>query len=341
MKNILLVLTWLLLVTAVWSTVSLADVVTFANGDRLTGEVKSLERGKLRFDSAATGTIPVEWDEVVQLTSSQNVQVETVSGERYLGPLTAATRERYIVISGETGSVELEAARIVVMNPIEESRVERIDGNVTAGFNFAKASKVSQVQLGFEIEARGEKRLLGLDLASVMTDSEDNESSQRHSMDLNYRRLWPERWFTGAVVRLVRNDELGLNLRTSIGAGGGRYIRQTNSSIVSLVGGLQLSRENLNSGIENEDTVEAFVTLGWDWFRYDTPELDLSTQLQVIPNLTNTGRVRAEFDVSMKWELIPDLFWELGLYDSYDSEPVVPGAEKNDYGIVTSLGYGF
>jgi hypothetical protein len=341
MKHILPVLTWLLLVTVVWPTVSLADVVIFANGDRLTGEVKSLERGKLRFDSAATGTIPVEWDEVVQLTSSQNVQVETESGERYLGSLTAATREGHVVVSGKTGSVELESARIVIMNPIEESRVERIDGNVTAGFNFAKASEVSQVQLGLEFEARGEKRVLGLDLASVTTDSEDSESSQRHSLDLSYLRLRPDRWFTGAVVRLDRNDELGLDLRTSVGAGGGRYIRQTNTSIVSLVGGLQLSRENLNSGIEDEDTVEGFFTLAWDWFRYDTPELDFSTQLQVIPNLTDTGRVRAEFDVSMKWELIPDLFWELGFYDSYDSDPVVPGAEKNDYGITTSLGYGF
>ena len=35
------------------------DVVTMINGDRLTGEVKSLERGKLRFDSSATGTIPI------------------------------------------------------------------------------------------------------------------------------------------------------------------------------------------------------------------------------------------------------------------------------------------
>ena len=341
MKRILTVSTWLLLVTTVWPIVVRSDVVIFANGDRLTGEVKSLERGKLRFDSAATGTIPVEWDEVVQLTSSQNVQVETESGERYLGSLTAATRKRYIVVSGETGSVELEAARIVVMNPIEESRVERVDGNVKAGFNFAKASEVSQIQLGFEIEARAEKRVLGLDLASVTTDSEDNESSQRHSLDLSYLRLRPERWFTGAVVRLDRNDELGLDLRTSVGAGGGRYIRKTNTSIVSLVGGLQLSRENLNSGIEDGDTVEGFVTLAWDWFRYDTPELDFSTQLQVIPNLTDMGRVRAELDVSLKWELIEDLFWEMEFYNSFDSDPVVPGAEKNDYGVITSLGWEF
>lgn len=35
-------------------------VVYFENGDRLTGEVKSLEKGLLRFKTDATGTIEIE-----------------------------------------------------------------------------------------------------------------------------------------------------------------------------------------------------------------------------------------------------------------------------------------
>jgi hypothetical protein len=39
--------------------------------------------------------------------------------------------------------------------------------------------------------------------------------------------------------------------------------------------------------------------------------------------------------------MIEDLFWELEFYDSFDSDPVVQGAEENDYGVVTSLGWEF
>ncbi len=35
------------------------DVVIFKNGDHLTGEVKSLERGRLRFKTEATDTISI------------------------------------------------------------------------------------------------------------------------------------------------------------------------------------------------------------------------------------------------------------------------------------------
>ena len=317
------------------------DVVVFKNGDRLTGEVKSLERGRLRFDTDATGTIPVEWDEVALLTSEQNIQVETDAGQRLLGKLLAGAEEFTIIVEREAGPVTLEMNRVVFMTPIEERRADRLDIDFTAGYNFAKASEVQQVRLGFDIAARTEKRILSMSADAVQSDSEDSEASQRQSLDLQYRRLWPNRWYSGALLALDRNDELGLDLRTSIGIGGGRYLRQTNTSILSLGGGIQLSRENVSTGISDEDTVEAVVSMSWDWFRYDSPELDLTTTLQIIPNLTESGRVRGEFDVSLKWEIVSDLFWELSLYDSYDSDPVIDGAEKNDYGIATSLGWSF
>jgi hypothetical protein len=317
------------------------DVVTFLNGDRLTGEVKSLERGRLRFKTAVTDTISIEWDDVARLTSHQNIQVETEGGNRYLGQLVAESEAGQVVVKTGSGPKILDAEHIVFMNPIEEKGFERFDGDITAGFNFAKASQVKQAQLGLELEARTETRIFAIDIASVTSDSEDNNSSQRHSLDLSYKRLRSQRWFTGIVGRLERNDELGLDLRMSLGAGGGRYLRQTNNTTLSLVGGLQVSRENVAGDVANEDTLEAFTTLAWDWFRYDTPELDFSTELHIIPNLTDTGRVRAELDVGMKWEMIEDLFWELGLYSSFDNDPVVQGASEVDYGVITSLGWEF
>ncbi len=317
------------------------DVVIFDNGDRLTGEVKSLERGKLRFKTAATDTISIEWDDVALLSSNQNIQVETASGDRYLGKLLQGAGEFELLVETGDGPMILTTDQVVFMTPIEETRIDRLDGDFTMGYNFAKASEVQQLRLGLDAEIRSETRYFGLQADAVRSDSEGSESSQRQSLDLNYKRLRANRWYTGALVALDRNDELGLDLRTSIGVGGGRFLRQTNSSILTVGGGLQLSRENLAGDVSDEDTVEAVLAVDWDWFRYDTPELDLSTSLQIIPNLSESGRVRGELDVSLKWEIVDDLFWELGFYNSYDSDPVVEGAEENDYGVSTSLGWDF
>lgn len=317
------------------------DFVVMINGDRLTGELKSLERGKLRFDSSATGTIPIEWDEVAFVHSDQNIQVETEQGERFLGNLETPTDAGTVVVETASGAITLQADHVVIMSPIEEKTFDRIDGDISAGFNFAKASQVKQSRVGLNVAARDETRIYNLGASAVTSDSEDNSSSQRLSLDLSYTRLWPNRWLTGAIARFDRNDELGLDLRTSVGIGGGYNLRQTNSSSLSLIGGLQVSRENLSGNITDEDTLELFTSLKWDWFRYDTPELDFATELQIIPNLTDTGRLRGELDISMRWEIVADLFWELAYYYSYDSAPVLPAVPANDYGINSSLGYSF
>ena len=85
------------------------DVVVFDNGDRLTGEIKSLERGKLRFKTEATDTISIEWDNVAFLSSEQNIQVELFDGKRYLGQLKLSPALKVINVQLGEDFVELDA----------------------------------------------------------------------------------------------------------------------------------------------------------------------------------------------------------------------------------------
>ena len=45
------------------------DVVSLANGDRITGEVMALERGRLEFKTDDAGTLYLEWDKLVSVQS--------------------------------------------------------------------------------------------------------------------------------------------------------------------------------------------------------------------------------------------------------------------------------
>jgi hypothetical protein len=334
------------------------DILIFVNGDRLTGEVKSLERGRLRFNTDATGTISIEWDDVASLESKQNIQVETENGVRYLGHLSAAADEKRLVVKMSSGPVVLENKHVILMTPIEGVRRDRIDGDVSAGYTFAKAKNVKTTNLSFDLNYRTESRIWSLDYDTLVTDSseDDNEdddegASEDLSLALEYKRLLANRWLAGGLVRFERNDELGLDLRSSIGAGVGRILRQSDNSSVSLTGGLFVSREDtvisdpdISPQSEEhiiEDYLEASIHLTWDWFRYDTPELDLKTTLQIYPNLTDSGEYRGEFEIELKWEIIEDFFWSLSITDSYDSKVDELEGEKNDYSIITSVGWDF
>jgi hypothetical protein len=76
-------------------------------------------------------------------------------------------------------------------------------------------------------------------------------------------------------------------------------------------------------------------------FRYDYPETDIGGSLTVLPSLTDAGRVRAEAELSLKYEFVDDLFFELKLYGAYDSRQPGTNTGASDYSVTTSLGYSF
>ena len=111
--------------------------------------------------------------------------------------------------------------------------------------------------------------------------------------------------------------------------------------ILGLQAGLQFSREDLIGETEKTDSIEAVFAVEWDWFRFDSPELDWATTLEAIPSLTESGRVRGNFNTSLKWEMITDLKLGLSFYSSYDNKPQSEAASKSDYGVNTTMTYEF
>ena len=313
------------------------DVVEFAPGSKMVGELKRLERGRLYFKTEASDTIPLEWDKVTRLISSQTLRVELSNGRRYLGQLVEQADPSHVAVKVADSTQKFPMVDVVRIDPIEEARRDRWDVELSAGYNFTKASDVQQFNLGVSSAYVQADRRLEFSADVNTTNDSNGDETKRLSADVRNRRLRENRWFTGFEGTLERHDALGIDLRTSVGIGGGRFLRQSNRFNLAVSGGLRASREQVLGAGDDETSLEGAGRIEVELFRYDEPELDLTTNLQVIPNLTDFGRVRAEFDITLRWELVEDLFWRLEVYDSYDSDPISLEAEKNDYGIVTGL----
>ena len=306
------------------------DIVFFKNGDKLAGEVKSLRRGRLSLNTDATGTITIEWDKIAGIVSNQNIQVETASGIRYFGHLATSEKGSEIIVVTNNGQQARDAERVIVMEPIEGRGIHALDIDLTVGYNFAKAGGVAQGNMGINVDYRSLIRIESFTFSTTTTDSDTLEASQRLNLGLQHTRLWNNRGFSTGSLTFDQNDELALDLRTSLSVGGGRYLIQSNRMLWSLEAGLQVSREDLAAEEEDIDSVEATFSLKWDWFLFQDPELDWSTTLQLIPSVTEKGRVRGELDTDLKWELINDLKWGISIYSSFDNQPQSPTGSTSD-----------
>lgn len=331
------------------------DVVILLNGDDVTGEVKSLEFGELRYSTDSMGTVSIEWEEVVALTSDQALQVEVASGARFFGNLVPASAEGLVAV-GLGGTVqELDILKVVRITPIEtdEKIWQRMEGSIKFGFDSDKASAVTSGYLNADVRYRARTYLLGLETRYSFTDQKDAETTENQRIAVNYQRFRGNRWFTDWTASTERNDAQGIDNRLSVSGGLGRYLIQSNKNQFSLLGGLVATRETQTSiGPElpvgdseptstNDASNKAEGKIGIKYLHRNLePSGDIVFSTDIFPLLEDFSNFRSNSNLTLRREIIDDLFFDLSFFYNYLSHPPA-GAEKDDYGFVTSIGYSF
>jgi hypothetical protein len=315
------------------------DVVTLANGDRITGEVKRLDRGRLEFSTDDAGTLYLEWDKLVSVVATaRNVEVVTNDGRRFLGSLGVAP-PRSIAVTGLAETAILTMPEVTIIRPIGTSFWNKLDGAVDAGFSYSRSSGVAQLNLNSDTVYRKFASQMRLTAALTVTEKDDEEGrDDRGSVEMSYLRYPWREWFVVGAGRFETNESLGLELRSQIGVATGPRLINSNRAQLSFGGGIVFNDE-AGVDVERVQNVEALVLLETSFFTYDRPKTNLDVSLQYYPSLSNTGRHRLELDAGVKRELLKDLFVGLNVYNSYDNRPPNPAADRNDIGIVASIGW--
>lgn len=319
------------------------DILVFVNGDRLTGEFKNLERGQLSFNTDATGTIAIEWDKVASLQTDQYLTVETTSGLRYFGRVPQAAKEGTlkVQVDADTKGWDLPLADVVRAAPIEKGNlIERLDGYVTAGYDYTKATDLQQFTFTGGISSRDEKRQWSIDGETTLTSQSGQDDTSRYNINVQNRRFLADRWFVQGFGGFDGNDELALDMRGTVGAAYGRFLVQDNRQEWATYAGVAAIREKFTNQDAN-DSVEGVLGTQYWFYLFDAPEASLNLTLNVFPSLTESGRVRSESEFSARYEIVDDLFFEARLYGSFDSDPGEEANSRSDYGVTTSLGYSF
>jgi len=324
------------------------DIVTLVNGNAVTGEIKALEFGALRYSTDSMGTVTIDWEDIVSIKSEQNLQIEITDGSRYYGRLLIAENEYAVLVKTASQEVILAAEEVVRITPIETSEKlwQRMEGDFSLGFQAQKATGVNTSNLNSDVRYRSRKFLVGLKLNSAVTEQPSPEdvdatlTTVRQSIEVNYQRFRANRWFTDWFSRWDRNDDQGINGRASIGGAVGRYLVQTNRNQFSLTGGLQATRSSFTDSDEESVTdAEGRIEIRY-LHRSLIPEASVTFTSTIYPLIEDLNQFRAETDLSFKREFFSDFFWDLTINHSYLSDPP-PDGSSSDHSVTTSIGYKF
>jgi hypothetical protein len=335
-RTLFLALPLVLMTSVSWAQPK-TDVVALPNGDRITGEVKKLSRGRLEFSTDDAGTMQIEWDKVFWLQAARQFEIITTDGRLLFGELKRGA-DRFLVVSGPDGDVSLATLEVTSIVPIGASFWKKLDGSVDAGFNYTRSSGIATTTFNAETSFRREASTFTLSGSATLTKREDDvEDDDRGFVDLSYLRFRSPHWVFITAGRFETNESLGLSLRSQLGGTVGLRLVNSNRAQFGIGSGLVVNDEQ---GIDAAATqnVEGLVDVRGSFYTYDRPKTEISGMFQYYPSLSNWGRQRLQVDASVRREVFKDFFVSVNVFDTFDSEPPNPEAAINDWGVVVSLG---
>jgi hypothetical protein len=319
-----------------------SDVVVLRNGDRISGEIKGLDRGKLDFSTDDAGRLSVEWEKVVSLTSPFAFDVETGTGQTYFGHLVRAERDGSLVVQDVTTDT-LRIASVVGITTLDAGFLQRVKSYLDMGFTLAKAHKATTFSLAGSADYRAADFGSTTKFDAYAQGQEQVATTVRNSVRQSFSWFLPDRWSLVGLAQFEQNDELSLDHRWTYGGALDRVLSHTNRSQLMVGGGLVGIQEKFSSpeGGTSESSVEGLAVLNWDAYRFDTPKLDLSTAVALFPSFSDPGRVRGQIELRTKYELFKDFNVGVAFSDNFDSRPPEADVAKNDYITTLTIGWSY
>ncbi len=328
--NLILFVLLLLVAENVWA--QKIDTLYLQKGDRITGEVKSLDNNYLKLSTNDVGTINIKWNNIDSVKILNKMRIVLEDGQIYYGILKPSGEDGKCYIWATIGDPRLTPlVDIVMLSPIEDKFLHRLTGSLSSGFSYTKADDAMQVNLNGTLNYTAEKNQIKLAYDGILTQKDSSATNQRQSGSFGFIRILPRKWFLMTSLTAESNSEQNLDLRTGISAGGGKSLVHSNSSTLYIATGLQANRELSQEDTQN--SLEGFLSTNYSVFIYDSPKITFNLSFQVAPSVSDLGRIRADVDSNISWEIFSDFFLKWTFYYSYDSRPLSTTAAKSDWAI--------
>jgi len=314
------------------------EVIELSNGDRVTGEIKGLDRSQLTVRTIDLGTVQIRWQRVVRLNSSRTLEIELADGRRLQGSITP--KPRALEVTGSAGTEMVDLASIVVIRPVARSWIGDLTGRIDAGFSYTRGSQVAQSSANAVITSRRPAFESTVLFNAVLTNVEGQPDSSRYLVRYNYYRFWTGRVFVGGLADGQRNRDLGVSFRVSVGAGPGYRILKSQRQELTVLGGPLLVRE---VPIQEPASTDALALAATNYSLYfnEYPKTNLDVTHQLRFGISEPGRFLLDLNASVRRELWRDLYIAASLYNSYDNRPPVASTLKNDVGVTLTVGWTF
>jgi len=313
------------------------DSLVFKNGNYIVGEIKSMDKGVLIFETDYSDSdFKIEIEGIKKIFTTSHIAITLTDGNRLDGTLKTLENGKIEVITDVGTEIINDINDIVLMKTVDKGFWDRFSASIDVGFNITKANNFRQLSSRSSIGYQTENWTLGAYYNTVLSTQDSSSAIKRIESGLMYKLFLPKDWYLPASTEFLSNNEQMLKLRSTVKLGAGNFIIHTNSIYWAFGGGFNYNHENYSSDDTDRNSMEGYF--GTEFNMFDLGDLKILTSIYVYPSITESKRWRFDYNLDIKYDLPLDFYLSLGTTINFDNQPVAD-ASRLDYVIQTGLGW--
>lgn len=327
---------------ALYAGISRADVVTLANGDRLTGTIVRKEDDTLVFQTSHSGELSIRWVEVTGIFSDKPQRIYLDDGRRLTGkPILGRDGEITVEVEGEPSTVPVPVALVRWINPSPDVAGEGIKLNVR--FNLGAASTVGntdteKVHIDAEIIARTFKNRYTAGAAGNEGKTSGVKSEANWLAYLKYDRFLTPKWYAYINGSAEQDRFKDIDVRTTAGIGSGYQFIDTHHTNLSLEGGVSHVRTDFDLA-PDEDYAALRWALKFEHYLFKS-EVQFFHQHEALLAVDDPEKMLVKSMTGLRMPIAKKIRTALQYNVDWENQPA-PGRVRTDRAVLLTLGYEF
>jgi len=321
------------------------DVVVMKNGDRFTGEVKSLQNGLLYVKvDYVSSNVGLDWSQVRSVESSAIFQIVLNNGHRLEGKIQKLPSENTgtedFLIQAATEEVSVPSASVASVEPRKPTFWRQLQGSIDFGYSYTSGNNQSALNADTTAAYQTPGWEASTSFDSTFSGQTGASKTNREDLQATFQKFLNRDSFLVGYSDWLHSSQQDLTLRTTLAAGYGRYLKHTTNSSLGWLSGVAYIHESFvtSTASPSDQNGEAVVGLQYNLVRFNFGQFN--SQVLVFPGLTDAGRVRMTTNNSLTIKLANNFHLTFTFWDNFDSVPP-PTARKNELGMSSGIGWSF
>ncbi len=318
--------------------VTWADEIYLKNGDRITGEIESMEEGTLKvtvFFDEDEQTVQIEWKNVERLVAEKPFTVQF-----YPEGVTRHEAEEEVIDMTHMTVTTLEETEGLPLSRVDGVNIPdiRYKGETSLGGN-SQSGNTETTSLNWSLDATvWSNRHRGNVNAKYNFASAGGVTTADNSrLDFRYDYFFTQKVFAFLSQQFEQDKFQALNLRSTTGLGLGRDFIDTNRHTLSGTLGAGLVSQDFKL-TESTRTPSLIWTVRWEYEVIKDTLALWHRQSGARDYLEESKAWRLTADQGIRVDLWDDLFVNLEFDYGFNSQPE-PGKQTTDTSIIFSFGY--